>query len=98
MEIVVCVHVIEQGSPGAEGLWRWAVHVGRDFSDQASCLNAGVAADQSTAEIDGQAVAVAAARVAALCGRLELTGEPTTVVLDHDPVLEPWGDVMSEDY
>jgi hypothetical protein len=46
----------------------------------------------------GQAVAVAAAKVAERCGRLELTDEPTTVVLDHDPCGEPWPMLKVEDY
>lgn len=100
MEIVVCVHVIDEtSSPGAGGLWRWAVHVGRDFSDARSCLNAGAAKTQASAEDLGQAVAVAAARVAERCGVLELTDEPTTVLLDHDPCGEPWVLLdLSEDY
>lgn len=98
MEIVVCVHVIdERSSPGAGGMWRWAVHVGRDFTDPASCLNAGAADDQREAELRGQSVAVAAARVAELCGALEITDEPTTVVLDHDPVGDPWPFLYTED-
>lgn len=98
MEIVVCVHAVGDGSPGAEGLWRWAVHVGRDFSDMASCLNAGAADDQTEAEMFGQAVAVAAAKVAQRCGVLELTDDPTTVVLDVDPCAEPWPLLKVEDY
>jgi hypothetical protein len=46
----------------------------------------------------GQAVAVAAAKVAERCGRLELTDEPTTVVLDHDPCVRPWPLLKVEDY
>ena len=99
MEIVVCVHVADEASsPGAGGLWRWAVHIGRDFSDAASCLNAGVEDTQIDAEIRGQAVAVAAATVAERCGQLEITDEPTTVVLDHDPCGAPWELVRVEEY
>lgn len=91
MEIVACVHVAtEEGSPGAGGLWRWAVHVGRDFTDPLSCLLAGAEPDRVSAEIRGQEVAVACARVAERCGQLELTGETTTVVLDADPCVKPW--------
>jgi hypothetical protein len=91
VEIVVCVHVAtEEGSPGAGGLWRWAVHVGRDFSDPLSCLIAGAADDQVEAMIRGQETAVACARVAERCGQLEFTGEATTVVLDHDPCDHAW--------
>ena len=46
----------------------------------------------------GQAVAVAAARVAERCGVLELTDLPTTVVLDHDPITEPWPIAKVEDF
>lgn len=100
MEIVVCVHLADEaGNPGAGGMWRWAVHVGRDFSDPDTCLNAGAAASQFEAEDFGQAVAVAAAKVAEQCGVLELTDQPTTVVLDHDPCRTPWRLVdLSEDY
>ncbi len=88
MEIVVCVHLADEaGNPGAGGMWRWAVHVGRDFSDPASCLNAGAEAEQSEAMVRGQDVAVAAAKVAERCGVLEGVD---TVVLGHDPVREPW--------
>ena len=98
MEIVVVVHVIDEAfSPGAGGLWRWAVHVGRDFGDKASCLNAGAEETQWEAELRGQQVAVAAAKVARLCGELELTGEATTVVLDHDPCGDPWELLMVEE-
>jgi hypothetical protein len=99
MEIVVVVHLIaEASSPGAGGMWRWAVHVGRDFADKDSCLNAGAEDEQWLAELRGQAVAVAAAKVAERCGVLELTDEPTTVVLDHDPCEQPWPLLTVEDY
>lgn len=99
MEIVVCVHLAsERGNPGAGGMWRWAVHVGRDFSDRRSCLNAGVEELQVEAMVRGQAVAVAAAMVAERCGVLELTGDATTVLLDHDPCGEPWALIRVEDY
>jgi hypothetical protein len=99
MEIVVCVHEIDEtSSPGAGGMWRWAVHVGRDFSDADSCLNAGAAGDRLSAEMFGQAVAVAAAKVAQRCGRLKLTDDATTVVLDHDPCGRPWPILTVEDY
>jgi hypothetical protein len=99
MEIVVCVHQIDEASsPGAGGMWRWAVHVGRDFADRASCLNAGATDTEWDATHVGQAVAVAAAKVAERCGQLELTDEPTTVVLDHDPCVRPWPLLKVEDY
>ena len=99
MEIVVCVHPIaEESSPGAGGLWRWAVHVGRDFSDKASCLNAGAETEQWEAELRGQAVAVAAAKVAERCGVLELSDAPSTVVLDRDPCGPAWPILRVEDY
>jgi hypothetical protein len=99
MEIVVCVHVVDEASsPGAGGVWRWAVHVGRDFSDAGSCLNAGAEDERWLAELRGQQVAVAAARVAERCGVLELTDEPTTVVLDHDPCGAPWPIMRVKDY
>lgn len=99
MEIVVCIHVVaEESSPGAGGSWRWAVHVGRDFADAGSCLNAGVAETEWEATLVGQAVGVAAAKVAERCGRLELTDLPTTVILDHDPCGEPWPMLKVEEY
>lgn len=100
MEIVVVVHpVAEESSPGAGGMWRWAVHVGRDFADASSCLNAGAEESPEFAALRGQAVAVAAAKVAQLCGVLELTDEATTVVLDLDPCGEPWPLLfVEEDY
>ena len=98
MEIVVCVHEIEH-EPENAGMWRWAVHIGRDFADPLSCLNAGVEGDQHAAEDRGQGVAVAAARVAERCGQLEFSGEPTTVVLDHDPCGTRWALLnLAEDY
>lgn len=99
MEIVVVVHVVDEvSSPGAGGMWRWAVHVGRDFSDRESCLNAGAEDERWLAEIRGQQVAVAAAKVAERCGVLELSGAPTTVVLDHDPCGDPWPIARVEEY
>ena len=99
MEIVVVVHATTEAStPGAPGLWRWAVHVGRDFADAASCLNAGVEDERGLAEWRGQQVAVAAAKVAERCNALELTDEPTTVVLDRDPIEQPWPLLKVEDY
>ena len=99
MEIVAVVHPIaETSSPGAGGLWRWAVHVARDFSAADSCLNAGAEDERWLAELRGQAVAVAAARVAERCGVLELTDQPTTVVLDHDPCGDAWPILTVEDY
>jgi hypothetical protein len=99
MEIVVVVHLIaEASSPGAGGMWRWAVHVGRDFGDAESCLNAGAEDEQWLAELRGQAVAVAAAKVAERCGALEFTDEPTTVVLDHDPCGPAWPLLRVEDF
>ncbi len=95
----MCVHQVDEASsPGAGGLWRWAVHIGRDFSDPDSCLNAGAEDAPALAALRGQAVAVAAARVAERCGALELTDEPTTVVLDHDPCGTPWPISTVEDY
>lgn len=88
MEIVVVVHLAtEAGNPGAGGMWRWAVHVGRDFSDPSSCLNAGAEVEQWKALVRGQDVAVAAAKVADRLG--VLTGVDT-VMLDHDPCRDPW--------
>jgi hypothetical protein len=88
VEIVVCVHVAsEQGNPGAGGMWRWAVHVGRDFSDPTSCLNAGAETERWAAEVRGQDVAVAAAKVA---DRLGVLAGVDMVVLGHDPCSEPW--------
>ncbi|MTA13486.1 MAG: hypothetical protein F2534_12870 [Actinobacteria bacterium] len=88
MEIVVVVHLADEvGNPGAGGMWRWAVHVGRDFSDPGSCLNAGAEPGRWEALVRGQDVAVAAAKVAERCG--VLTGVDT-VELGHDPVSEPW--------
>jgi hypothetical protein len=79
-------------------MWRWAVHVGRDFTDKDSCLNAGAELEQWEAELRGQQVAVAAAKVAQRCGVLELSDDPTTVVLDHDPCGPPWPVLRVEDY
>lgn len=99
MEIVVAVHPVDEASsPGAGGLWRWAVHVGRDFADPSSCLNAGAEEERTLAELRGQAVAVAAAKVAERCGVLEMTDEPTTVVLAHDPCGAPWKLLRVKDY
>lgn len=88
----MCVHVIdERSSPGAGGMWRWAVHIGRDFADKESCLNAGAEPTRDEALLRGQAVAVAAARVADRCGVLHIAADqPNTVELDHDPCGDPW--------
>ena len=77
---------------------RLSATYGRDFTDAASCLNAGAEEEPWLAELRGQAVAVAAAKVAERCGALELTDEPTTVVLDHDPIEQPWPLLTVEDY
>lgn len=88
LEIHVVVHPCdEQYHPGAGGMWRWAVHVGQDWSDQPSCLNAGAELDAATAAMRGQAVAVAAAKVAERCGAL---GGGGTTYLDHDPTGSVW--------
>lgn len=100
MEIVVCVHpVAEESSPGAGGMWRWAVHVGRDFADPSSCLNAGAETEQWLAELRGQAVAVACAQVAQRCGVLEVFDDrPSTVVLVNDPCAAPWPLLKIEEF
>ena len=91
------VHPITHEAENA-GMWRWAVHVGRDFADPTSCLNAGAEEEQWCAELRGQAVAVAAARVAERCGVLELTDQPTTVVMVNDPCGEPWPLLTVKEY
>jgi hypothetical protein len=88
MYINVVVHQCDsQFHPGAGGMWRWAVHIGHDFANRETCLNAGAELDPELAAARGQAVAVAAAKVAELCGALS---GGTTVFLDHDPTGAVW--------
>lgn len=88
MEIHVVVHPIDEANhPGAGGFIRWAVHIGTDWADPDSCLNAGAELDQVTAAQRGQAVAVAAARVAERCKAL--TGGDTHF-LGYDPLGAAW--------
>jgi hypothetical protein len=85
----------DRGNPGAGGLWRWAVHDGTVWTDPTSCLQAAAELDRESALITGQRVVVACARVAEMCGQLEI-GD--TYELDHDPIGEPWPILEIGDY
>lgn len=83
MLIVALAHPIDTAAhqscpPG----WRWAVHVGRDYADMRSCLNAGWEPTLIAARLSGEAAAVCAHKVAEM---FRPTGFEA-VVLDHDPV------------
>ena len=63
--------------------FRWAVHVGADPADLASCLNAGWAPDEFEAALTGETAAVVGKRVATLCG---IDATTQTIVLSADPI------------
>jgi hypothetical protein len=63
--------------------FRWAVHVGEDFADMSSCLNAGWEPTLLAARMAGEAAAVCAHKVAA---RFDPSVGYLPVVLDVDPV------------
>lgn len=81
------INVLVHPSNEAPGFWRWAVHLGADWLDQSSCLNAGVGGDRDEAALRGQAVAVAVAKFAQ-AHRLLVGGD--TYYLEADPITEPW--------
>src|SRR5262245_37609674 len=82
LTVNVVVHpVTELSHPGAGGWWRWAVHIGHDWLDRASCLQAGLEPDRVEALKRGQACAVAASRIARVCDAF-IGG--TTYELEHD--------------
>lgn len=92
---VVVHEVTETSHPGCEGMWRWAVHVGNDWSDRTSCLQAGLEESRQEALQRGQALAVACARVAQRLGA-SVSGGTSTI--PYDPCGEPWPLVESEVY
>lgn len=86
LTIGVCVHAINTDAHATvpDG-WRWAVHLGTDWADLGSCLNAGWEPTEVDARIAGEAAAVCAVKVA----RLLVPGDTVhmaTAVLDADPI------------
>lgn len=86
MTVGVCVHAVNTAAhPTVPDGWRWAVHLGTNWGDVSSCLNAGWQPTQVTASMAGEAAAVCAARVA----RLLSVGADvvmSTTVLEFDPI------------
>jgi hypothetical protein len=83
MLIGVCAHPINTDAhatvpPG----WRWAVHVGDNWADLGSCLNAGWEPSKSSALLAGEAAGVCAVKVARLFGAARMD----TFEIDHDPI------------
>jgi hypothetical protein len=82
--IGVVVHPINTlAHPSVPPGFRWAVHVGHDWTDMRTCLNAHWDQTEYSARIMGEAAAVCAAKAVQLCGE---PVEMATAVLDHDPV------------
>jgi hypothetical protein len=81
------INVVVHPSNEAPGFWRWAVHVGTDWTDPNSCLMAHIGDDRGDAAVLGQRTAVAVAKFAAAHGLLD-GGD--TFYLDVDPIGEPW--------
>lgn len=67
--------------------WRWACHLGDQWDDIDSCLNAGWAPTESEAAIAGEAAGVCAVKVTQLLSPGTDVQMPTTV-LEFDPILE----------
>lgn len=80
----VVVHAIDVATHPTQGPgWRWAVHVGRNWRDTSTCLQAGWAPNENEAKFFAEMHAVTAAKVAML-----LTGErwfSEAVAIDYDP-------------
>lgn len=67
MTIGVCVHAVDiVAHPDVPEGWRWAAHLGTDWGDLGTCLNAGWQPTQADAAIAGEAAAVCAVKVARL--------------------------------
>jgi hypothetical protein len=86
LTIGVCVHAVDtEAHATVPDGWRWAVHVGADWGDLGSCLNAGWEPSEVAARLAGEAAAVCAVKVA----RLLAPGDDvdmTSVALDVDPI------------
>lgn len=86
MTIGVCVHAVDTvAHPDVPDGWRWAAHLGTDWGDLGTCLNAGWQPSQVDAAIAGEAAAVCAVKVARLLSPgVEVCS--VTVTLDADPI------------
>lgn len=83
MIIIAVAHPIDVAShPSCPAGWRWAVHLGHDFADMSSCLNAGWEPSEHLARLAAEQAAVCAHKVAILF----TAAGYESVVLDHDPV------------
>ena len=83
MQIIALAHPIDTVThPSYPPGWRWAVHIGSDFADIGSCLNAGWEPSESQARLAAEQAAVCAHKVAALFTLASFE----TVTLSHDPV------------
>lgn len=80
----VVVHAVDVATHPIQGPgFRWAVHMGNNWRDPSSILNAGQCLSRQDAEIIGELAAVVGAKVA-----FALTGEhwyQHAVFLDYDP-------------
>jgi hypothetical protein len=89
--IGVVVHPINTlAHPSVPPGWRWAVHVGDDWADLSTCLNAHWDRDEYSARLMGEAAAICAAKVARLLGSDVTT---RSQVLDGDPI-KPGSDLI----
>lgn len=70
MLIGVVVHPVDVAAHPTVPLgYRWAVHIGSDWSDLRTCLNAGWQPDQHGAALAGEAAAVCAVKALRFCGK-----------------------------
>lgn len=88
MANVLVIHAVAHAvntvaHPAVPPGWRWAVHLGDDFGDLDSCLNAGWAPTSDSAQVAAEAAAVCAHKVAAL---YDPTAAFRSLILDHDPI------------
>lgn len=84
MLIGVVVHPVDTfAHPSVPPGWRYAVHLGSQWSDLGTCLNAGWAPDKGTAAILGEGAAVVGVRVAQVCGD---QAHARTFELEYDPI------------
>lgn len=84
MLIVALAHPIDvTAHPTCPVGWRWAVHIGTDYADIGSCLNAGWEPSEYQARLAAEQAAVCAHKVAL---RFDPSAGFESVVLSHDPV------------
>ena len=83
-DLCVVVHAIDMAShPTQPPGWRWAVHIGANWRDMSTCLNAGWQASQPDATVIGEAAAIVGSKVAMCC--IGQDWRNPTIVLNYDP-------------